>query len=296
MPPTPIIRLRGGSGSSGISASSEDAFIHNLLDKFTRRGRQFQLPTAAPVVELRRGGVHSSSTTTEQQNAAAARWYDAVAMIAPPPPPPSRVLLLPRQSQPTPTPSIIPGYYTTGGPEPGAVAGITLGAVGGFILLLWLIYTCINIGNPEVGESSVGTASVVTRKHTTSRGHRRHSHRASRGGGETVEIRRTTSRGPTVVEEVVGGIGVDRVIVEERRRSVSRGPPPPPRMVPRDDYHDDDEVVVIEEHSPPPPRRQRSRIRSVERRSSGYREVDPDRFAGGDMPTVEIRRSSSRRR
>ncbi len=124
---------------------------------------------------------------------------------------------------------------------------------------------------------------VVERKRVHRHRHSRHSDR-----GATVEIRRTTStRGPAaiIVEERPAA---ERVIVEEMtRRSVSRGP----RIVPAGS--DEDEVVVIEEHSPP--RRHRSRIRSSERRSSGYREVDPSRFAGGDAPMREIRRSSSRR-
>lgn len=85
----------------------------------------------------------------------------------------------------------------------------------------------------------------------------------------------------------------ETIIVEERRRrSTSRGP----RV--RAVESDEDEVVVIEEASPPRTRRHRSTSvrRSVERRSSGYREVDPDRFAGGDAPMREIRRSTSRRR
>jgi len=57
--------------------------------------------------------------------------------------------------------------------------------------------------------------------------------------------------------------------------------------------------VVIEEHSPPRRARRRStsavRMRSVERRSSGYRDVYPDQFAGGDEPIRHVRRSSSRR-
>jgi hypothetical protein len=73
--------------------------------------------------------------------------------------------------------------------------------------------------------------------------------------------------------------------------------PPPRRVVSSSgsgsEDDDQDEVVVIEEHSPS--RRRRSRVRSVERRSSGFREVDPDRFAGGDASFVEVRRSGSRR-
>jgi hypothetical protein len=197
----------------------------------------------------------------------------------------------PRQTVQT---STIPAFYGAlySGPDPGTVVGIVLGSVGGFIVLLWLLYTCINIGNPADASSSVGTASVVTRK--TRRSSRHHHHRRSRGEAETVEIR-TSSRAPaTVIVEEERDIGPERIVVEERRRSVSRGPPPPmpaPRVV----EDDDDEVVVIEEQSPPRRRRSRSKRGSAERRSSGYRDIDPDRFAGGDSPMREIRRSSSRR-
>jgi hypothetical protein len=217
---------------------------------------------------------------------------------------------LPRQLADTSTPpsnpietTAIPAHYGSlhSGPDPGTVAGITLGSVAGFILLLWLLYTCINLGNPSSGSNDTstvvteGTASVYTR---------RRRNRSSRGVGkrETVEVR----RGPIVVEEEMSSVGggvseVDRVIIEERRRSVSRPryahPPPPRRVAPSSDSGDEeDEVVVIEEHSPPPrARRQRSRVRSVERRSSGFREVDPERFAGGDASFVDVRRSGGRR-
>jgi hypothetical protein len=228
-------------------------------------------------------------------------------------------LLLPRQLADTASPpanpietTTIPAHYGSlhSGPDPGTVAGITLGSVAGFILLLWLLYTCINLGNPSAGggggndTSTVvteGTASVYTRRRrNTARS------RAAGGGGkrETVEVR----RGPVVVEDVssVGVSEVDRVIIEERRRSVSRPryarphphPHTPRRVVSSESggEDDEDEVVVIEEHSPPPrARRQRSRVRSVERRSGGFREVDPERFAGGDGSFVEVRRSGSRR-
>jgi len=208
----------------------------------------------------------------------------------------------PRADTPT-----IPSYYGAlhSSPDPGTVAGITLGAVAGFVLFLWLIYTCVNMGNPSSGTNDTstvvteGTASVYTRR----------SNRRRRSAKETVEIRRSGGRGgrgggPVIVEEVVSSVGgssmPERVIIEEtsRRRSVSRarGPPPPPMMrrVGSSEGGSEDEVVVIEEHSPP--RRQRSRMRSVERRSSGYREVDPDRFAGGDASFVEVRRSGSHHR
>ncbi|KAK4238849.1 hypothetical protein C8A03DRAFT_43451 [Achaetomium macrosporum] len=237
---------------------------------------------------------------------------------------PSQTLpLLPRQQStstqtstqtatPVQTPTI-PAFYGSlnSGPDPGAVAGIVLGSVAGFILLLWLLYICINGGVGGRGVSSTsdtattfteGTASVVTRK---SRRHRHRERSRERRRQETVEIRRrhSSSRvrgsgggggggGAVIVEEVRGvspppGARVERVVsTEERRRSVSRV-----RRMPSSERGTEDEVVVIEERSP-----SRSRYRSRERRSSGFREVDPDRFAGGDATFVEVRRSGSHRR
>jgi len=96
----------------------------------------------------------------------------------------------------------IPASYSnlTGGPQPGTVAGIVLGSVAGFLLILWLIYSIFGQRS-----SSVSTASsVVVRE-------RRKSTRASSGGrsrrhSETVEVRRAPP--PPVVE---------RVVMEERR-------------------------------------------------------------------------------
>jgi hypothetical protein len=193
--------------------------------------------------------------------------------------------LLPRAA--TDVSTVPQGYgEQVGGPDPGTVIGIVLGAVAGFLLMLWLIYTCVNLGNPntvvEVG--SVGNASEVTRK---SRKHR-HKHRSRSPRRETVEIRR---------ERVVPVPVAERIIVEERSRSRAppphMPPPPPPPL-------SDDEVVVIEENTPPRRRESKHKRRSSERRSSGYREVDPYRYAGGDDPQRDIsrpgRRSDSRRR
>lgn len=197
------------------------------------------------------------------------------------------------------TPTTIPGGYggLGSGLDPGTIVGITLGSVGGFMLLLWLIYWCINLGRVPVDADarstvSMGTSSVLTQRlrrdsrHRSHRGHshrRHHHHRSPRR--ETVEVR--TGRGPFVVGE-----GAREVVVEETVRGVSRGPPaapPPPRVV-----EDEDEVVVIEEDSRP--RRHRSRRSGSRRRESGYRDVDPDRFAGGDAPVREVRRSGGSRR
>jgi hypothetical protein len=179
------------------------------------------------------------------------------------------------------------GYgETVTGPDAGTVVGIVLGSVAGFLLLLWLIYTCVNLGNPNtvVETGSVGNASEVTRK---SRKHKR-KHRSRSPRRETVEIRS---------ERVVPVSRPERIIVEERSRSRGppirmAGPPPPPPPL------SDDEVVVIEEGTPPRRRESRHKRRSSERRSSGYREVDPYRYAGGDEPQRDMsrRRSESRRR
>ncbi|KAK0643599.1 hypothetical protein B0T16DRAFT_459727 [Cercophora newfieldiana] len=180
--------------------------------------------------------------------------------------------IAPRQAATT-TPTI-PALYgaADSSPDPGAVAGITLGAVAGFLLVLYLVYVCINLGNPpENAESSVTGSVVMERKRTTAHRHSHHHHRRSHGEA-TVEVRRTSRVVPSavIVEEVRGGRGGgerESIIIEEARRRGERGPPP--RVVHADS---DDEVVVIEEHSPP--RRRRSRVRSVERRSGVYERRD----------------------
>ncbi|KAK3318498.1 hypothetical protein B0H66DRAFT_603082 [Apodospora peruviana] len=194
--------------------------------------------------------------------------------------------------------STIPASYGAldSGPDPGTVAGIVLGSVAGFILILYLLYMCINIGN---GIPTDDVSSVVTRKsrRTTHKSSHHHHHSGGpRPRSATVEIRTTSRGGPVIIEDIRGPPEMDEIIVEEttrRRRSTSRGPPV--RVVGGSD-NGSDEVVVIEERGPPRRHRSTSVRRSVERRSSGYREVDPDRFAGGEAPMREIRRSTSRRR
>jgi hypothetical protein len=67
------------------------------------------------------------------------------------------------------SPAIIPTGYgdldsTT---SPGTVAGIVLGSVAGFLLVLWLIYTCLNFNT--VNNRSEYTESVVVRERRKSR-------------------------------------------------------------------------------------------------------------------------------
>ncbi|KAI8633338.1 hypothetical protein F5Y19DRAFT_471610 [Xylariaceae sp. FL1651] len=159
----------------------------------------------------------------------------------------------------------VPQSYGNGpfGPDAGTVVGITLGSVAGFLLLLAIIYWCINLGTgPQVieeGSVGGGTASVVSR-HSRPRPHR---HRRSKHSPrrETVEIRRERVV-PVAVERE------ERIIVEEQRarsRSISR-PPPPPRAP---DHGDDDEIIVMEETTPP--RRRRDSMRSQHTRRSEER-------------------------
>ncbi|KAK5634552.1 hypothetical protein RRF57_010265 [Xylaria bambusicola] len=162
------------------------------------------------------------------------------------------------------------------GPEPGTVAGIVLGSVAGFLLLLGLIYWCINLGQGprmvEEGSVGGGSASVVS-WHSRPRGPPRRHHRRSRHSPrhEKVEIRRERERERVVPVRVEHD---DQIIVEEfrsgsrsrsRPRTVSRGPPPPRSVL----SEGDDMIVVEEDHTPP--RRRRDSMRS-QRTRSPYRE------------------------
>lgn len=146
------------------------------------------------------------------------------------------------------------------GPAPGAVAGIVIGAVGGFLLVLWLLYTCFNLGGfPGFRGGEVVEEEIVR--------HRSRSPRRSRSRSETIEIRK--SRSPPRRQR-------ERIVVEETRR-VSRPPEPEPEDI------IDDIVEVIEEHSASPPPRRTSK------RSSGFRTVDPAEFGGGGRPMRKVR-------
>ncbi|KAI1105859.1 hypothetical protein F4804DRAFT_98341 [Jackrogersella minutella] len=213
----------------------------------------------------------------------------------------SRTILRPRLA--TDVSTVPEGYgRTPSGPEPGAVVGIVLGSIAGFVLLLGLIYWCVNLGGPaaaDIEEGSVGaggSSSVVSyRSRPRAHRHRHRSHSPRRRTKETIEISRRDVRRSVSPPRTPGPDQI--VVVEEhdrssrsrsRSRSMSRPRPPPV----------DDEIVVLEEHTPPRRRESRSyRRRSTERRSGHYRDVDPYRFAGGDAPSRDIsrRRSSSRR-
>ncbi|KAM3067654.1 hypothetical protein ACMFMG_000033 [Clarireedia jacksonii] len=194
--------------------------------------------------------------------------------------------LIARQSDAINDPSIIPTTYGSenNSPSPGAIAGIVLGSVAGFLLILWLIKQCANSNNRSSATTTY-TDEVVYRD-SVRRSSRRNSRSSARPRSrrvsqtETVEVRRGASPVRVVREEVRQEqvrqeqprrpIPVERVVVEERREvrksrerspSTSRG--------------GSDEVVVIEE--PSPPRRSKSKR---DRRDSGFRTVDPLAFGG----------------
>ncbi|PQE20209.1 hypothetical protein CJF30_00001503 [Rutstroemia sp. NJR-2017a BBW] len=165
--------------------------------------------------------------------------------------------LIARQSDGSNDPSVIPTTYgnENNSSSPGTIAGIVIGSVAGFLLILWLLRQCANSNN----RSSATTTYADEMAYRDSM--RRSSRRNSRSS-ETVEIRRGASPVRIVREEIRQEqprrpIPVERVVVEERSRGGS------------------DEVVVIEE--PSPPRRSKSKR---ERRDSGFRTVDPLSFGG----------------
>jgi hypothetical protein len=178
---------------------------------------------------------------------------------------PSSILLSKRQTQILAIPTTYEGLNS--GPQPGTVVGIVLGSVAGFLLILWLIYTCGNLGDGFDIFSGWGRQTIVEeeiiheRRRDRSRSYSRSRSRSRASRTETAEVLRSPSRRR------------ETIIVEERRTS---RPAPPP---------EDDIVEVIEEHSPVrrPSRRESKRI-------SGFRTVDPAEPGGGDRPMRKMSR------
>ncbi|KAI9814931.1 MAG: hypothetical protein M1826_002136 [Phylliscum demangeonii] len=175
----------------------------------------------------------------------------------------------------------IPDTYSglNNGPAPGTVVGIVFGSVAGFLLLLWLIYSVFSMGrgNAVVEEDVIIAERRASR---TSRSPRSRSRRA-----ETAELSRSSrSRSPLPRSPVRTETRTERVIVEERRA------PPPPIV---DDDSEEDVVEVIEEEGPP----RRTNPARARPPPSGYRPVEPDRYAGGNLPMEDVypRRSPRRR-
>lgn len=148
----------------------------------------------------------------------------------------------------------IPTTYAglNSGPAPGAVVGITLGAIAGFIVILYIVLSAIRLSGWTQREE------VIVEEH-----HHRRSHTRSRSRSRAMtEV--SSPRRERVVRE-----REERVVVEERHME------PESVIV---DEEEDDIVEVIEEHSPErPPKRDPPR-------RSGFRTVDPAEFAGGHQP------------
>lgn len=186
---------------------------------------------------------------------------------------------------------IIPSTYggIDSSPNPGVVAGIVLGAVAGFLLLLFLIYTCLGFGPPVIPESEMSARPKHRHSHSHSHSHRHSHHHHRRGSARVTERVRVNVR-----ESGGGATGRPRGPGEPIIVDAPPPPaPPPPRgggMEEEDD--DEDEVVVIEENTPPRRKKKRHSGGGERRRDSGgFREVDPERFAGGDAPIRHVRRS-----
>ncbi|KAI4117609.1 MAG: hypothetical protein LQ345_002209 [Seirophora villosa] len=175
-------------------------------------------------------------------------------------------------------PRLIPETYAglNRGPPPGTVVGIVLGSVAGFLLILWLIYTCMTFANTR-GATTYEEETVVRRRSRSPRSSRRspprspprslsrHAPSRSRSRSEVIEVSRHRSPPRRETRR-------ETMIMEERSR-------PPPQSVEREE----DIVEVIEEHSPP-------RRTSGSRRVSGYRTVDPEAYGGGNRPMRKVSR------
>lgn len=145
------------------------------------------------------------------------------------------------------------------GSNPGEIAGIVLGSVAGFLLLLWLLYTVFSLGGGSRG--AIVEERVVRRRSRSPRPR-------SVSRSEIIEVQHSRQRSPAPPPR--REVRRETIVVEETRR---------PAPVERED----DIVEVIEEHSPAP-----RRVRS--QRNSGYRNVDPDEYGGGDRPLRKVRR------
>ncbi|ETS74859.1 hypothetical protein PFICI_13343 [Pestalotiopsis fici W106-1] len=86
----------------------------------------------------------------------------------------------------------------------GAIAGIVIGSVAGFLLLSWLLYSCFNLSRPRNwGETFGEKDTVYTRSPSRSRHRHHHHHHHSRRNSEVrpvyVETRGRSPRSPQPV-------------------------------------------------------------------------------------------------
>lgn len=190
-----------------------------------------------------------------------------------------------------PIPTVYQGLNS--GPAPGAVVGIVLGSVLGFIFLIWLLWILSN------GSSFIRTNRdqeeeiAVSRHRETRKSDRRRSHRTEMSQQRSPrrdrvyrQERLTRDFPPPAQSRNISRVR-ESVFVDESR--------PTERRVDGDDI-----VEVIEEHSDvAPPRRKSKRASSGYRSVSnfqsppqppgGFRPVDPDLYAGGNYPQRSVR-------
>lgn len=146
------------------------------------------------------------------------------------------------------------------GPSPGAVVGIVLGSIAGFLFILWLLWV-LSSGTSFIRTTNLEEEDVVISRRRSRSPRSRRSHRSSYNAN--VEVRHSSPRRERVIrqERIVRNVPREEMsrvreseIVEESR---------PERRVEGDDI-----VEVIEEHSSisaAPQTRRKSR------RASGYR-------------------------
>lgn len=257
MPPIPLGRV-----AKRRNATAQKSAFGRIIDEYLKVSKSPTSPTTHKHNPVPKSTLHLERLDEFSQEPRVAAFA-----VAGNPPSSSTLAIsgasrvLPRQYAET---STIPAYYgaLNSSPSPGAVVGITLGAVAGFILILFVIYTLINLGgySTAISESGAGTESVVTRRsrrhhnrsstyHSETGGgsrvldkHRRRNRSRSTSsagdddgeGGETAEIRRTSKttrradhrRGRSGDAHGHGGHGHgDDIVLEERHRSRSMGQP-----------------------------------------------------------------------
>lgn len=155
----------------------------------------------------------------------------------------------------------IPTTYAglNSGPAPGAVVGIVLGSIAGFILILYIILSAFRLSG-YWGRETIVEEEIIRRSHRRSP---RRSRSRSIVVAEVSRPPRERVREEIIVEEHVERRRPESVVVEE----------------------EEDEIVeVFEEASPErrPPRKPSTR--------SGFRTVDPAEFGGGGRPVRKVPR------
>jgi hypothetical protein len=210
---------------------------------------------------------------------------------------PRSILEARQQNGIVPIPTVYQGLNS--GPAPGAVVGIVLGSVLGFIFLIWLLWILSNGSSFIKTNRDEEEEVVVSRQRNTHSSDRRRSSRRTEMSQKPPRSPRRDRvyRQERIVRDFpaparspgVSRVRGETIFVDETRQE---------RRVDGDDI-----VEVIEEHSSvgggPPPRRKSKRASSGYRSVSnfqpspqppgGFRSVDPDLYAGGNYPQRSVR-------